>query len=97
MSSVFHGSAGVYGSHVSSNFYHSPRRPAPGVSGNRPKLSDEQILELRALSEFAGWDRVRLATRFAVDIETVKRILEGVTRSRLIATRKHLPAGMETV
>ena len=65
---------------------------APKPRGRAPLLADDKILELRALAEFAGWPPGRLAERFGVDRAMVKRILSGVTRSRLVAKREHLPA-----
>lgn len=99
MSSVFHGADGFYGSRVSSNFYDTlpVRKPEPQTRGKRPILTDAQILELRALDQFAGWGRAKLMSRYGVDAPTVIRILSGVTRSRLIATRQHLPADLETL
>lgn len=62
--------------------------------GRKPLLSDEKILELRALAEFAGWRTDALALRFEIDQAAVRRYASGVTRSRLAATRAHLPAGV---
>lgn len=66
-----------------------------GSQGVAPLLSDEHILELRALYEFAGWKPDALALRFKVDKAMVKRVTEGFTRSRLVATLKHLSAGVK--
>lgn len=66
-----------------------------GSQGCAPLLSDEHILELRALYEFAGWKPDALALRFKVDKAMVKRVTEGFTRSRLVATLKHLPDGVK--
>lgn len=69
-------------------------RPAKARNcrGAPPLLSDAQILEMRALHDFAGWRPKRLQQRFGVDAGMVKRVLSGITRSRLVATREHLPA-----
>ena len=69
----------------------APARKAEKPRGRSPLLPDDKILELRALAEFAGWDAARLAERFGVDLPMVKRILSGITRARLVATRAHLP------
>lgn len=61
-------------------------------AGRTPLLPDDKILELRALSEFAGWSARSLSLRFGIDLDAVRRFLSGVTRSRLVATRAHLPA-----
>jgi hypothetical protein len=66
-----------------------------GSQGCAPLLTDEQILELRALYQFAGWAPDALMLRFKVDKHMVKRVTEGFTRSRLVATLKHLPAGVK--
>uniref|UniRef100_A0AAU6W2J0 Uncharacterized protein n=1 Tax=Pseudomonas phage Touem01 TaxID=3138548 RepID=A0AAU6W2J0_9VIRU len=99
MSSVFHGADVFYGSRVSSNFYDTlpVRKPEPQTRGKHPILTDAQILELRALDQFAGWGIARLMARYSVNKPTVTRILSGVTRSRLIATRQHLPANLENL
>lgn len=70
------------------------RSDPPKVRGHKPLLSDAQILEMRALSEFAGFRNLQLSERFAVDMDMVNRVISGVTRSRLVATRKHLPEGV---
>lgn len=70
------------------------RSDPPKVRGQKPLLSDAQILEMRALSEFAGFRNLQLSERFAVDMDMVNRVISGVTRSRLVATRKHLPEGV---
>lgn len=64
----------------------------PKHRGIAPQLSDDQILEMRALHDFAGWHPKRLRERFGVDEGMVKRVPSGITRSRLVATREHLPA-----
>lgn len=68
-------------------------KPERNCRGTPPLLSDDQILEMRALHDFAGWSPKRLQLRFAVDADMVKRVLSGITRSRLVATRAHLPEG----
>lgn len=73
-----------------------PAKKSKGTpSGNPPLLTDEQILEVRALSQFAGWGRAALAKRYGVKADMIDRVLSGITRSRLVATRKHLPADVE--
>lgn len=59
--------------------------------GRAPLLTDAQILEMRALAEFAGWSQQALALRFNVDLSAVRRFLSYVTRSRLVPRREHLP------
>lgn len=76
------------------SFNAKPLRRPEKPRGRPPLLADAQILELRALAEFAGWQPGRLAARFGVDLSMVKRILSGVTRARLVAKREHLPAGV---
>lgn len=95
MSSVYHGEPG-WSKGASHATYATPKRPSTGTEkGHTPLLTDAQILEMRALSEFAGWNRERLMQRFGVDNDMVYRVLSGVTRSRLVATRKHLPKNLE--
>lgn len=67
-------------------------KPERNCRGAPPLLSDAQILEMRALHDFAGWSSKRLQQRFGVDEGMVKRVLDGITRSRLVAKREHLPA-----
>ncbi|MBB3017645.1 hypothetical protein FHR70_000685 [Microvirga lupini] len=62
------------------------------IRGNAPLMTDEQILECRALDQFAGWGTEQLQRRYGVDAAMIQRVLSGITRSRLVATRKHLPA-----
>jgi hypothetical protein len=65
-----------------------PKRPHSG-------LTDAQILEARALYEFAGWSNKRVAEHTGLDLATVKRITSGATGAKLFATIKHLPDGVE--
>lgn len=60
-------------------------------NGKYRALTDAQILELRALSEFAGWTNKQLQDRYGLDAVSINRYVGGITRSRLVATRKHLP------
>jgi len=57
-------------------------------------LNDSQILELRALSDFAGWSRQRLMRHYGIDWSTADRYLSGQTRAKLIAKPEHLPPGV---
>jgi hypothetical protein len=96
MSSVFHGEPGGHARSVRDVTFGTPKRPSTGtVKGHKPLLTDAEILEMRALSEFSGWTREQLMARFVVDYDMVYRVLSGVTRSRLVATRKHLPKNLE--
>lgn len=49
---------------------------------------------MRALGDFARFSNLQLSERFEVDMDMVNRVISGVTRSRLVATRKHLPEGV---
>ena len=62
--------------------------------GRSPTLTDSQILELRALSDFAGWSRQRLMRHYDIDGPTVDRYRSGQTRAKLIATPERLPPGV---
>ena len=62
--------------------------------GRSPILTDSQILELRALSDFAGWSRQRLMRHYGIDGPTADRYRSGQTRAKLIATPEHLPPGV---
>ena len=67
----------------------------PKGKGVVPALSDEDILEMRALAEFAGWKRRHLAAYYGVDVIFVTRVVTlGCTRALLVATREHLPNPM---
>lgn len=54
-------------------------------------LTDAQILELRALSQFAGWCRERLMERYGINADAANRYLMGISRARLVAKPEHLP------
>lgn len=95
MSSMYHGEPGWGGGPASQTLLARPRRASTGTKGNRCLMTDAQILEMRALSEFASWSRAKLQLRYGVDANMVERVLSGLTRSRLVATRKHLPADLE--
>lgn len=97
MSSLFHGVQG-YSSAAGLviNQAPAPRRKG-GSQGHTPLLTDEQILEVRALSQFAEWGYDRLSSRYGVDKAMIHRVVSGVTRSRLVATLRHLPAGVTPI
>ncbi|WP_443698603.1 hypothetical protein [Pseudomonas sp.] len=96
MSRLLSGEPLLSGRQAASTMTGTARKPRTGGSqGCAPLLSDEQILELRALYQFAGWAPDALMLRFKVDKHMVKRVTEGFTRSRLVATLKHLPAGVK--
>lgn len=69
-----------------------PAKSSGNIRGRAPLLTDAQILELRALSQFAGWSRARLMKRYGIDEHAADRFLSGITRSRLVAKPCHLPA-----
>lgn len=95
MSSVYHGEPG-WSKGASHATYATPKRPSTGTQkGHTPLLTDAQILEMRALDEFEGWSTKRLQLRFGVDADMVRRVLQGVTRAKLVPTRKHLPKDLE--
>lgn len=96
MSSKYHGTNATHAIWITPASPTPPSRRATGaVRGRAPLLTDAQILEMRALSEFAEWGTKRLQLRFRVDAEAVRRILLGITRSKLVASRKHLPKDLE--
>lgn len=69
-----------------------PRADKPAAKrGNKPALSDGQILEARALHLFAGWTAAALAERYGASLDVAKRIAYGFTRPQLVPTRAHLP------
>ena len=69
-----------------------PMKTSTKVRGHAPLLTDAQILEMRALSQFASWSRNRLMARYGIDAATCDRYLNGITRSRLVAKPCHLPS-----
>ena len=94
MSGRFHGVVGM-NVLIGGLINQTPVRPSKGgVRGNAPLLTDNQILELRALSQYAGWGCDRLMARYGVDKDMIWRVVEGVTRSRLVASPRHLPTGV---
>lgn len=55
-------------------------------------MSDDEVLEARALREFRGWRQKQLEQRYPhVDPRTLNQILNYNNRSRLIPTESHLP------
>jgi hypothetical protein len=72
----------------------APRQLA-GQGGRRVTMTDAQVLEARALQDFAGWSRAQIRARYPdIARRTLDGILDGSNRVRLIATRKHLPEGV---
>ena len=69
-------------------------KPEPKRGGHAPHVSDEQLLEMRALHDFGGWSKERVANRYGLDEGQVKRYLGYITRARLVAKREHLPEGV---
>lgn len=55
-------------------------------------LSDKQVLEMRALKEFASWKAGKIATYCGVDLRRVYKILSYEQRSKLIPKRSDLPS-----
>lgn len=73
------------------------RHHMTGKGGN-PILTDAQVLEARALQDFADWDLDQVQARFpAIKRDTLKAILDYRNRSRLIPKEHHLPSGVEAV
>ena len=68
-------------------------RPMGQVTRNeKSTMTDEQVLEARALYEFRGWKPRQLQARYPhVDPRTLQNILNYTNRSRLIPTEAHLP------
>lgn len=97
MSALFHGVQG-FNVEAGAMINEKPLPPRKGGSqGHKPLLTDEQILELRALAQFAGWPCERLMARYGVDKAMIQRVVAGVTRSRLVATLRHLPEGVNQI
>jgi hypothetical protein len=55
-------------------------------------VSDEMVLEMRALRDYAHWVPRRIAARYNVDIHWLYKILNYETRSKLIPKAINLPA-----
>jgi hypothetical protein len=69
-------------------------RPLGHVHGCRAKITmtDDEVLEARALREFKGWPLKRLRDRYPhVDPRTLEHILDYTNRSRLIPNKSHVP------
>lgn len=64
------------------------------TGGAGQKYTDDQILQMRALHEFGNWSRARIAERYGLNADDVRRYLDYVTRARLVPTRKHLPGNV---
>lgn len=56
-------------------------------SGSRTLMTDEQVLECRALHEFNDWPPDELAERYGVSEQYMVKLLEYVVRSKLIPKR----------
>lgn len=54
-------------------------------------ISDEQVLQMRALKEFALWKPAKIAEHTGVDIHRVYKILSYEQRSKLIPKVTDLP------
>lgn len=64
----------------------------------RALMTDAQVLEARALQEFADWSNEQVCARFpAINKRTMDSILDYRNRSRLIPKATHLPDGVEAV
>lgn len=64
--------------------------------GGRPIMTDEQVLEARALQDFADWSLDEIMARFPdIKRETMRQVLDYLNRSRLIPQPHHLPDGVE--
>lgn len=62
------------------------------VANPKSTMTDEQVLEARALQVFKGWTRAQLHARYPhVETRTLDSILQGTNRTRLVPTKKHLP------
>lgn len=73
-----------------------PRHPLDHLG--RAIMTDAQVLEARALQEFADWSNAQVSERFpAINTRTLDAILDYRNRSRLIPKKTHLPAGVEAV
>lgn len=57
--------------------------------GGRTPLTEAQVLELRALRTYHGWSEGRLASRYGLNRETTRRIVDGLTYAKL---RYEVPA-----
>jgi uncharacterized protein (DUF433 family) len=66
--------------------------------GGKPLMTDAQVLEARALQDFADWSLDQVQERFPqIQRDTLKAILDYRNRSRLIPKEHHLPTGVEAV
>lgn len=64
--------------------------PAPAVASGftNALMNDAQVLECRGLHEFHGWDRKRLAEKYGMTVDYMKKLLDYSTRSKLIPKRQ---------
>lgn len=67
-------------------------------SQRRPKkikrdleISDQQVLQIRALKEFANWKPRIIAKRMGLDINRVYKIISYEQRSKLVPKKTDLP------
>lgn len=68
--------------------YHGPK-PSRGTPDT--KLSDETVLQIRAIREFRGISCARIAAMFDLDPMRVQNLCEYTTRGHLVPTRADLP------
>ena len=51
------------------------------------RMTDEQVLACRALHEFEGWSRQRLAREYGQSDDYMRRLLDYTVRSKLVPKR----------
>lgn len=56
------------------------------------RVSEQVVKEIRALYDFRGWTKGKLAERYNLKISTVKNILEGITGALVTHSAADVPA-----
>lgn len=62
-----------------------------GNTGPKRLMTDEQILEFRALYHFGCWQYKDLAKRYGISLDSCRRYAGGITRGNIVATEADLP------
>lgn len=87
MSSLFHGAPWSRDDHNATKRMHKSKK-----SVAKHRVSEQVIKEIRALYDFRGWTKGKLAERYNLKVSTVKNILEGITGALVTHSAADVPA-----
>lgn len=89
MSSLWHGAPYDRGG---INHNDSIRKSRSKKSQSKHRVSEQVVKEIRALADFRGWTKGKLAERYNLKVSTVKNILEGITGALVTHSAADVPA-----